>query len=71
MESDVITLQELFRFEVEGVSSDRTVVGNLVSTGLRPSFLDKFEKRGVKLPSWVAAPVQSANGPRRAREAAA
>jgi len=61
MESDVITLQELFRFHVDGVGSDRAVVGALANTGLRPGFLEKFEKRGVKLPSWLSAPPQ-ANG---------
>jgi hypothetical protein len=30
-------------------------VGQLASTGLRPGFLEKFEKRGVKLPSWLSA----------------
>jgi pilus assembly protein CpaF len=54
MESDVITLQDLYRFQVDSISSDKRVVGELVSTGLRPGFLDKFEKRGVKLPSWLA-----------------
>jgi pilus assembly protein CpaF len=54
MESDVITLQELFRFEVDPAASGRTVVGQLQSTGLRPGFLDKFDKRGVTLPSWLA-----------------
>jgi pilus assembly protein CpaF len=61
MESDVITLQDLYRFQVDTIS-DKRVVGELVSTGLRPGFLDKFEKRGVKLPSWLApngnAPAQ-------------
>jgi pilus assembly protein CpaF len=57
MESDVITLQELYRFTIEGVSADRAVVGRLTGTGLRPAFLEKFEKRGVKLPSWLAAPM--------------
>jgi hypothetical protein len=27
------------------------VVGNLAPTGLRPTFLSKFEKRGVTLPT--------------------
>jgi len=72
MESEVITLQELFRFHVDGIASDRRVVGELTSTGLRPAFLEKFEKRGVKLPSWMAAApspdhVQQLSG----REAAA
>jgi pilus assembly protein CpaF len=51
MESDVITLSELFKFRVEQVLPDRTVVGGLVSTGLRPTFLDKFERRGITLPT--------------------
>jgi pilus assembly protein CpaF len=50
MEADTITLQELFRFQVEQVTSDRLVIGNLCSTGLRPTFLTKFERRGIALP---------------------
>jgi len=56
MESDVITLQELYRFHVDAASNSRAVVGELISTGLRPGFLEKFEKRGVKLPGWLNAP---------------
>jgi pilus assembly protein CpaF len=55
MESEVITLQELYRFHLEAVGSDRAVVGQLTSTGLRPGFLEKFQKRGVNLPSWLSA----------------
>src|SRR6266545_4662480 len=50
MESDVITLQDIFQFKVEDGTSARTVVGSLRGTGLRPTFLHKFEKRGVSLP---------------------
>ena len=50
MEVDVITLQELFKFQVEQITADRVVVGTLRATGLRPTFLEKFEKRGVTLP---------------------
>jgi pilus assembly protein CpaF len=50
MESDVITLQDLFEFKVERVTPDRIVVGSLKGTGLRPTFLHKFEKRGITLP---------------------
>jgi pilus assembly protein CpaF len=72
MESDVITLQELYRFTSDGVSADHAVVGRLTGTGLRPAFLDKFEKRGVKLPSWLASPAPVGNGARPLdREAAA
>jgi len=50
MESDVITLQDIFEFKVAQVTSERVVIGTLNPTGLRPTFLYKFEKRGVTLP---------------------
>ena len=50
MESDVITLQDLFEFKVERVTPERVVIGELSATGLRPTFLHKFEKRGITLP---------------------
>ncbi len=51
MESDVIGLQPLFDFKVDSVTEARAVVGSLRPTGLRPTFLDKFEKRSIKLPA--------------------
>jgi pilus assembly protein CpaF len=51
MESDVITMQELFTWKLDHVTGERVSVGSLVSTGLRPTFLHKFEKRGVALPT--------------------
>jgi pilus assembly protein CpaF len=51
MESDVITLQDIFEFRVERVTPERVVIGELGATGLRPTFLYKFEKRGVSLPA--------------------
>jgi pilus assembly protein CpaF len=72
MESDVITLQDLFTFKLEGFASDRRVIGGLVSTGLRPGFIEKFEKRGIKLPSWLSNPSPPPRkGARPAREIAA
>ena len=50
MESDTITLQELFSFHVEQVTPERMVIGTLRGTGLRPTFLSKFERRGIELP---------------------
>jgi pilus assembly protein CpaF len=51
MESEVITLQEVFAFKIENIRQDRTVVGHLAATGLRPTFLYKFEKRGIGMPN--------------------
>jgi pilus assembly protein CpaF len=62
MESDVITLQDLFEFKVEHVTPERMVVGSLKPTGLRPAFLHKFEKHGVSLPNSLFG------GPRLERE---
>jgi pilus assembly protein CpaF len=67
MESDVITLQDLFTFHIDGVANDHKVIGELAATGLRPSFLDKFEKRGIKLPSWAGGHPTS-SGSRTATE---
>src|SRR5437879_11210957 len=52
MESDVITLQDLYRFEYDSASAHATV-GRLERTGLRPGFIEKFEKRAVKPPPWL------------------
>jgi pilus assembly protein CpaF len=51
MESEIITLQDIYEFKVEEVTSERVVIGGLRSTGLRPTFVHKFEKRGVPLPA--------------------
>jgi pilus assembly protein CpaF len=65
MESDVITLQDIFEFKIQEVTSERVVVGSLRPTGLRPNFLNKFEKRGVSLPVGLfmdgRAPLASAS----------
>jgi pilus assembly protein CpaF len=50
MESDVITLQDVYTFQFEGTAPDRTVLGSLVPTGLRPSLMSKFRKHAIDLP---------------------
>jgi pilus assembly protein CpaF len=54
MESEVITLQNIFEFQVDEVLGDRTVVGGLRTTGLRPCFVDKFDRRGIDMPEVAA-----------------
>jgi pilus assembly protein CpaF len=51
MEADVVTLQELFKFNVERVTEERVILGKLDPTGMRPTFLYKFERKGVPLPT--------------------
>jgi pilus assembly protein CpaF len=50
MESEVITLQDLYTFHVDSVSQTNQIVGSLTPTGLRPGFLEKFERRGIEIP---------------------
>jgi pilus assembly protein CpaF len=50
MESDVITMQDLFKFEFDEISGSGAVRGSLRPTGLLPTFTDKLRKHGVELP---------------------
>jgi pilus assembly protein CpaF len=50
MEGEIITMQDLFRFEQRGIDSDGRVLGELRGTGLRPKFAEKFEVAGIHLP---------------------
>jgi pilus assembly protein CpaF len=60
MEGDMITLQSLFEFKLDHVEPDRTVVGRLEPTGLRPTFLAKFERHGVELPPTLFGDAEAA-----------
>jgi hypothetical protein len=51
MEADVITLQDIYEFKVDSIAADRTIIGALRPTGLRPTLLVKFDRRGVTLPN--------------------
>ena len=51
LEGQVVTMQDLFRFENEGVDAEGRVVGHFRSTGIRPQFADRFEVAGISLPS--------------------
>jgi pilus assembly protein CpaF len=55
MESEIITLQDIYTFNIAQVLPDRTVVGQLEATRLRPTFLHKFQKRGIELPGYLFA----------------
>jgi pilus assembly protein CpaF len=68
MESDVITLQDIYEFKVDSIASDRTIVGSLRPTGLRPIFQHKFEKRGIELPTDIFQARPSVLEPRRAAQ---
>jgi pilus assembly protein CpaF len=56
MESDVITLQDLYAFQMEGMGPDHVVHGRILPTGLRPSHMSKFIKHGLELPQELFTP---------------
>lgn len=49
MEGDIITMQDLFVFEQTGIENGR-VVGRLRPTGIRPSFMERFELANIHFP---------------------
>jgi pilus assembly protein CpaF len=53
IESDVILLQELFRFRQTGVDPNGHAVGSFESCGVRPRLLDRFRAEGIDLPASV------------------
>lgn len=50
MEGEVITLQDIFVFERQGIDANGKVVGRFRATGIRPKFADKLEIAGVDVP---------------------
>jgi len=50
MEGQIVTLQDIFKFEQTGMSEDGKVLGSMAATGIRPTFSEKFESAGVTLP---------------------
>ena len=50
MEGDTITMQEIFAYELMGLTEEKKVRGQFVTTGIRPKFLKRLEAMGVKLP---------------------
>jgi pilus assembly protein CpaF len=63
MESDIVTMQDIFEFRMEEVTEDGQVVGALRPTGLRPGFLPKFEKHGVEFNPGGSSNGRSAQRP--------
>ena len=64
MEGSTITTQTIFKFEQRGVENGK-VVGEFVATGVMPSFMDRLEQYGFKLPNTHFLPL-ALGGKRRA-----
>ena len=49
MEGDVITTQEIFKFERQGIGAEGAVLGEMIPTGIRPSFAERLRLAGIPL----------------------
>ena len=50
MESDVITMQDIFTFKKMGIGKDNEVLGGFEPTGIRPKFSERLLASGIRLP---------------------
>jgi pilus assembly protein CpaF len=51
MEQDMIIMQDIFRYKQLGIDQNGRCYGQFESTGVRPSFVNRLEAAGIKLPS--------------------
>ena len=49
MEGDVITMQDIFVFERQGIGEGDKVLGQFKATGIRPKFADRLKAYGIDL----------------------
>jgi pilus assembly protein CpaF len=50
MEGEIISMQEIFRFEQTGIDADGKVQGHFCATGVRPRFADRLRMFGAAVP---------------------
>jgi len=50
MEDDVVSMQDVFLFEKQGVSPEGRTLGTFTPTGIRPKFAEKLHASGIVLP---------------------
>ena len=64
MEGDVITMQDIYVFDRQGMEPDGTVRGRFLPTGIRPRFTDRLQRYGVNLSNLLFSPTEEAAGGR-------
>ncbi|KAJ02156.1 CpaF family protein [Sulfitobacter mediterraneus] len=57
MEGDVISMQEIFRYQRVGLTPDNKIIGHFTATGVRSNFAERFRMWGYDLPSSIYEPV--------------
>ena len=53
IETDIVTLQDIFVFEKRGMTPEGRVLGRFAATGILPKFHEKLLASGIRLPSYV------------------
>ncbi len=49
MEGEVVTMQDIFRFKMQGRDENNMVIGHFEATGIRPKLMDELANHGVNL----------------------
>ncbi len=58
MEGEVISMQEVFRFQRVGLTPENKIVGHFTATGVRSHFSERFRLWGFDLPASLYEPVK-------------
>ncbi len=53
MEGEIISMQEIFKFERQGLGEDGKILGGFVPTGLRSNYSERFAQWGYDLPTSI------------------
>ncbi len=57
MEGEVISMQEVFRFQRVGLTSDNKILGHFTATGVRSHYSERFRMWGYDLPASIFEPT--------------
>uniref|UniRef100_UPI004048DDCD CpaF family protein n=2 Tax=Yoonia sp. TaxID=2212373 RepID=UPI004048DDCD len=57
MEGDVISMQEIFRYQRVGLTPENKIIGHFTATGVRSHFSDRFKLWGYDLPPAIFEPM--------------
>jgi pilus assembly protein CpaF len=57
MEGEVISMQEIFRFQRVGLAPDNKILGHFTATGVRSHFSERFRLWGYDLPPSIFEPA--------------
>jgi pilus assembly protein CpaF len=58
MEGDVISMQEIFRFQRVGLTPDNKIIGHFTATGVRSAFAERFRMWGFDVPASIYEPFR-------------